>query len=92
MPAAFCGKNFAARIAPTAKTRLERALCEMVIDGVEHTGFMQSDLIAEAAFHDKKADGDTVTITTVNEIGSFEMKKIRCLDVIDMAKNFLEDL
>ena len=48
--------------------------------------------IAEAAFHDKKADGDTVTITTVNEIGSFEMKKIRCLDVIDMAKNFLEDL
>ena len=48
--------------------------------------------ITEAAFHDKKADGDTVTITTVNEIGSFEMKKIRCLDVIDMAKNFLEDL
>ena len=48
--------------------------------------------ITEAAFHDKKADGDTVTITVVNEIGSFEMKKIGCLDVIDVAKNILEDL
>ena len=50
------------------------------------------DKITEAAFHDKKADGDTVTITTVSEIGSFEMKKIGCLDVIDTAKNILEDL
>ena len=48
--------------------------------------------ITEAAFHDKKADGDTVTITMVSEIDSFEMKKIGCLDVIDTAKNILEDL
>ena len=46
--------------------------------------------ITEAAFHDKKADGSYVTVTTVNEIGSFEMKAMSCLDVIEMAKRGLE--
>jgi acetyl-CoA carboxylase biotin carboxylase subunit len=32
--------------------KMQAALCEMVIEGVEHTGFMQSDLIAERAFQD----------------------------------------
>jgi 3-dehydroquinate synthase len=50
------------------------------------------DKIAEAAFHDKKADGDTVTVTTVNEIGSFEMKTLPCIEVIDMARACLEGL
>ena len=49
------------------------------------------DKIAEAAFHDKKADGDTVTVTTVNQIGSFEMKKMRCLEVIALARKVLEE-
>lgn len=48
--------------------------------------------ITDAAFHDKKADGDTVSVTTVNEIGSFEMKNMKCLDVITMAKSCLEAL
>jgi len=48
--------------------------------------------ITEAAFHDKKADGNTVYVTTVSEIGSFEMKKMNCLDVIDTAKKVLEGL
>ena len=48
--------------------------------------------IASAAFHDKKADGDTVTVTTVNEIGSFEMKTVKCVDVIETAKKVLEGL
>ena len=48
--------------------------------------------IAEAAFHDKKADGDTVTVTFVSEIGSFEMKTMKCLDVIEMARGVLEGL
>ena len=47
------------------------------------------DKITEAAFHDKKADGDTVTVTIVNEPGHFEMQKMKCLDVIEMAKNCL---
>ncbi len=46
--------------------------------------------ISEAAFHDKKADGDTVTVTIVNEAGSFEMKTIKCLEAIEMAKACLE--
>ena len=42
--------------------------------------------VTAAAFHDKKADGDTVTVTMVNEAGSFELKTMKCLDVIELAK------
>ena len=45
--------------------------------------------ITEAAFHDKKADGDTVTVTMVNEAGSYEMKTMKCLEVIELAKSCL---
>ena len=41
--------------APTraeAIRKMQAALCEMVIEGVEHTGWMQSDLIAERGFQD----------------------------------------
>lgn len=48
------------------------------------------DKIAVAAFHDKKADGDTILVTTVDEIGRFEIKAMKCLDVIDVAKKVLE--
>ena len=44
------------------------------------------DGITEAAFHDKKADGGTVTVTTVSEVGSFAMKTLSCQEVIAMAK------
>jgi 3-dehydroquinate synthase len=47
------------------------------------------DKITDAAFHDKKADGDTVTVTTVSEIGRFEIKTMKCPDVIAMAKSCL---
>ena len=46
--------------------------------------------IAEAAFHDKKADGGSVTVTMVKEIGDFEMKTMKCADVIELAKSCLE--
>ena len=32
--------------------KMQAALCEMVIEGVEHTGWMQADLIAEPGFRD----------------------------------------
>ncbi|MBQ8507784.1 MAG: acetyl-CoA carboxylase biotin carboxylase subunit [Clostridia bacterium] len=32
--------------------KMQAALCEMVIEGVEHTGWMQGDLIAEPGFQD----------------------------------------
>jgi 3-dehydroquinate synthase len=50
------------------------------------------DKIAEATFHDKKADGDSVTVTLVDEIGSFEMKNVGCNELIEDAKKVLEGL
>ena len=47
------------------------------------------DKISEVMFHDKKADGDTVAVTTVNEIGKYEIKTLKCSQVIDMAKSCL---
>lgn len=44
------------------------------------------DKITKAAFHDKKADGDRVTVTMVPEIGCFALKTMKCTDVIDLAK------
>lgn len=46
--------------------------------------------ISEIMFHDKKADGDTVSVTTVNEIGNFEMKVLKCNEIIEMAANILK--
>ena len=37
--------------------KMQAALCEMVVEGVDHTGYMQSDLIGDAAF----ADGSYTT-------------------------------
>ena len=48
--------------------------------------------ITEACFHDKKANGSTVSIITVEEIGSFEIKAEGCLNVIGQAKQCLEGL
>ncbi len=50
------------------------------------------DAVAQAAFHDKKADGDAVSVVTVDEIGSFEIKTIPCTEAIEMAKSCLEGL
>ena len=48
------------------------------------------DKITQAAFHDKKADGSLVTVILVNQVGSFEIKTMECLDVIELAKACLE--
>lgn len=53
---------------------------------------LEWDKIAKAAFHDKKADGELVTVTTVPEVGSFELKTIKCTEVVDMAKKCFEEL
>lgn len=50
------------------------------------------DMIEKAAFHDKKANKDTVSAILVNDIGSFEMKTMKCKDVVKMAKNVMEGL
>ncbi len=48
------------------------------------------DKISEVMFHDKKADGNTVSVTIVNEIGKFEIKALKCSQVIDMAKSCMK--
>ena len=50
--------SMVAKLIVHAKTRAEAirkmqaALCEMVIEGIDHTGYFQSELIAEKAFED----------------------------------------
>ena len=46
--------------------------------------------ISEAAFHDKKADGDTVAVTTVDEIGEFEIRTLTFSQVMEMAEKCLK--
>ena len=48
--------------------------------------------IAAAAFHDKKADGGTVTVVMVEEIGDFTMQSMPCPAVVERAKRCLEGL
>ena len=48
------------------------------------------DKIAKASFHDKKADGEFVTVTTVSEVGQFEFKTMKCSEVINLAKRCFE--
>ncbi len=48
------------------------------------------DKIGGIMFHDKKADGDTVCVTTVREIGKYEMKDMKCSQIIDAAKSCLK--
>lgn len=46
--------------------------------------------ISGVIFHDKKADGDTVSVTLVDEIGKFEIKTMKCSQVIEIAKDCLK--
>ena len=46
--------------------------------------------ITEAAFHDKKADGGTVTVTLVDKPGTFELKTMNCPALIELARACLE--
>lgn len=48
------------------------------------------DKISEIIFHDKKADGDSVYVTTVSEIGEYEITAMKCSQVIDTAQKALK--
>ena len=48
------------------------------------------DKISNAAFHDKKADGQFVSVTIVPDVGCFEIKTVKCSEVIEMAKRCFE--
>ena len=50
------------------------------------------EAVARAIFHDKKADGDLVTVVTVNRVGSCALQSMGSAEVMDLAKTVLEDL
>ncbi len=56
-----------------AKERIIKVLKKL---GLPYEISFDKEKIIEAVMHDKKADGDKVTIVYVKEIGSFEMKKV----------------
>ena len=58
---------------------------------LDHRIVFDWEKIAEAAFHDKKADGDQVTVTLVNKIGTFELTTMKCTDVIVRAKRCFKE-
>ena len=71
-----------------------KALQPRVIDVLKKCGLYRKpdydwDEITKAAFHDKKADGDTVTVTMVEEPGRFELKNMKCTEVIALARTCL---
>ncbi|HHX22092.1 MAG TPA: acetyl-CoA carboxylase biotin carboxylase subunit, partial [Clostridiales bacterium] len=41
--------------------KMQAALCETVIEGIDHTALFQSDLLAEAAFEDGTYTTDYLT-------------------------------
>ena len=49
------------------------------------------DKIAEAIFHDKKADGGRVTVTMVSNAGSYELKTMTCSELMNLAKACLDN-
>lgn len=92
MASLFHGECVALGMIPMCSESIrDRVVCVLKKCNLYNTPDYDWDKIAEAAFHDKKADGDTVTVTTVNQIGSFEMKKMRCLEVITLARKVLEE-
>ena len=69
-----------------------RVLAVLKKCGLYRTPAYRWDRIAEAAFHDKKADGGRVTVVTVEEIGRFDMKTMACAEVLERAKQVLMEL
>ena len=47
---------------------------------------LDADEIFEAMTHDKKGEGEYVTVTTVSEPGTFQMKKVRFKDLYPMIQ------
>ena len=47
----------------------------------------QWERIANAAFHDKKADGDLVSVTTVPAVGTFIQQTMKCSELVELAKS-----
>ena len=76
----MCDESIRARVAAVLK---KCGLCGPVR--------LDWEKIARATFHDKKADGDSVTVTMVPEIGSFVMETMKCGQVLELAQDCLKE-
>jgi 3-dehydroquinate synthetase len=69
-----------------------RVVCVLRALGLYRTPDYDWDKIRAAMLHDKKADGATVSVVTVEEIGSFRIEKMPTSLVVERAKHVLEGL
>ena len=91
MPALYHGECVALGMLPMCSEELRpRVLAVLKKCGLYRQLQYDWDKITEAAFHDKKADGAAVTVTLVAKAGSFELKTMGCLEVMERAKACLE--
>ena len=87
----YHGECVALGLIPMCAEAIRPRVCEVLKKcGLYNLIDFDWEKITQAAFHDKKADGDFVTVTLVPEIGSFEHRKMKCTQVIDVAKACFE--
>ena len=87
----YHGECVALGLIPMCAEAIKPRVCEVLKKcGLYNLIDFDWEKITQAAFHDKKADGDFVTVTLVPEIGSFELRKMKCTQVIDVAKACFE--
>ena len=93
MSALYHGECVALGMIPMCSEAIRPRVIEVLRKcGLYRTIEYDWEKIREAAFHDKKADGECVAVILVNEVGACEIKKMKCADVIDMSRKVLEGL
>lgn len=87
----YHGECVALGIVPMCSVNIrERVLKVLSKCGLYNSIDFDLEKFERAVFHDKKADGELVTVTFVSEIGSFEFKTVSCAEIIDNAKKCFE--
>lgn len=91
VPGLYHGECVALGMIPMCAEDLRpRVLAVLKKCGLDQRPDFDWDQIAQAMFHDKKADGNTVAVTVVNQPGQFVMKTLPCAEVIALAQNCLK--
>ena len=91
MSALYHGECVALGLIPMCGEEIRPRVIEVLKKcGLYQLPALNWEKIAQAMFHDKKADGDTISVTIVPRPGQFEMKNIPCTDLIEMAKSSLK--
>ncbi|MBR5226113.1 MAG: 3-dehydroquinate synthase, partial [Clostridia bacterium] len=73
----YHGECVALGLIPMCAEAIRPRVCEVLKKcGLYNLIDFDWEKITQAAFHDKKADGDSVEVTLVSEIGNFELRKM----------------